>query len=350
MPEDDSDSKLTLSRRKALAGLGTIGAATAAGGFATYAQFTDNEDVDMTFSTGEIDGALSYAATYNGQEIKSMGAEGGSITHPHVKEGAEANGVGAGANLKLNDLKPGDYGSILFKLEVQTNPAWVINCLGQEGTVTEINYGEYDGEYESWQELIAACYSKLLGRSISSTDWAQGNLGDLLMVIPFYDEDPMSTFFDSGGPGTLDAEERYGVGSPGAFWANEQEDLNPLFFNQARSASGVQTTLWPDGDVKSVEPGDLACDTGCYLLHGQMSDLTGGESSDNTPDEDAAPLQPGDTMYFGYDWHLPWEVGNYAESVTYDFDVGFSFVQERHSAGSTFSNMYQYEPDNANNA
>jgi len=50
-------------------------------------------------------------------------------------------------------------------------------------------------------------------------------------------------------------------------------------------------------------------------------------------------------MYFGYDWHLPWEVGNYAENATFDFDIGFSFVQERHSAGSEFKNMYKYDPE-----
>ena len=69
--ESMSEKEFSLSRRKALAGLGSIGAATALGGIGTYAQFTDTESVQASFGAGELNGVIDYAASYNGEEVAS---------------------------------------------------------------------------------------------------------------------------------------------------------------------------------------------------------------------------------------------------------------------------------------
>lgn len=115
---DDNDDSFKLSRRKALAGMGSIGLAGALGVGGTYAQFTDTEDTTVQFTAGGIDGALSYNASYNSQMIGD-----GSVTH------VQTNDDGVACDVEFTDVKPGDYGCFNFGLTVTNNPAWVAACV-----------------------------------------------------------------------------------------------------------------------------------------------------------------------------------------------------------------------------
>jgi predicted ribosomally synthesized peptide with SipW-like signal peptide len=54
----------TVSRRKVLAGLGTIGVASAGAGLGTTAFFSDEESLDASLDAGRVDLLLDYRATY----------------------------------------------------------------------------------------------------------------------------------------------------------------------------------------------------------------------------------------------------------------------------------------------
>jgi predicted ribosomally synthesized peptide with SipW-like signal peptide len=57
-------NQFTISRRKVLAGLGTIGIASAGAGLGTTAFFSDEESLDASLEAGKIDLKLDYRATY----------------------------------------------------------------------------------------------------------------------------------------------------------------------------------------------------------------------------------------------------------------------------------------------
>lgn len=60
----DTKPPLGVSRRQVLAGLGTIGVASAGAGLGTTALFSDEESVSATVQAGELDLLLDYRATY----------------------------------------------------------------------------------------------------------------------------------------------------------------------------------------------------------------------------------------------------------------------------------------------
>jgi uncharacterized protein YegL len=61
---DDTPQKLNVSRRKLLAGLGTIGLASAGAGLGTSAMFSDIESLRAALTAGRVDLFLDYRATY----------------------------------------------------------------------------------------------------------------------------------------------------------------------------------------------------------------------------------------------------------------------------------------------
>ncbi|APE95373.1 SipW-dependent-type signal peptide-containing protein [Halodesulfurarchaeum formicicum] len=67
MSEEDSNNTFEISRRKTLAALGTIGAASAGAGLGTSAWFNDTESFENnTISAGDLDLKVDWQQTYNG--------------------------------------------------------------------------------------------------------------------------------------------------------------------------------------------------------------------------------------------------------------------------------------------
>ena len=86
--------KYELSRRKALAALGTIGVAGAGAGMGTSALFTDEEDFNNnTLTAGELNLLVDYWTSQNTNT---------STTDSGTQDG------GVSALLELTDVKPGD--------------------------------------------------------------------------------------------------------------------------------------------------------------------------------------------------------------------------------------------------
>lgn len=320
MSEDNGDS-FNLSRRKALAGLGSIGAATIIGGAATYAQFTDTEETWAQFTAGAIDGRVIGGASYNGSSIQDLDAS---------NFGPQADGIGL--EVTLGDIKPGDFGCFSFGIEVENNPAYVASCLGYtdstDGTVFEPEVHEDDDVSSS--DIGAQ----------SSTD---GEIPENMLVLPFYKgaNHPASEwnpcqFFDVEDEefGIEQYEGSGAVGTPTAFWDNSENGLSPHLLSDAVGIGSVDTMNWDDDFVAqeceyegAPEVGD-----GCIFLNG-------AETSTQNQQE-AAPLEPGDRIYFGYDWHVPFDTGNEMQGDTMTLQLGFNFSQVRHTENQTLQNIY----------
>lgn len=335
--EDNDGRSYSLSRRKALAGLGTIGAAAGLGGIGTFAQLTDTESVGVSFSAGELNGHVEYSASYNGEDVSSSGGEPFEPEEPVEDDDGNAYVPVA---YKLEDVKPGDYGSIVFGATVETNPAWPILCLGkansqENGIVEPEAYAEDQANPNLGQEDKEA--------------W--GELGENILMVPFYDTDVDSTFFDGGEPSD-EALANYGNGTHVAFWDNATNGNGKLFPRSLDNLVGEDsddqhrqgTVQWnEESDSPEVQVaetlGDLdgdANDTASFALNG------GHENGANI--QGIGALAPGDKLTFGFDWHIPYSAGNEIQTDSVDVYFTWAFQQLRHSQGP--QGPFTYDPGN----
>jgi len=104
--------EFNLSRRTVLAGLGTIGVASAGAGLGTTAFFNDTESFkNNVITAGKLDLKVSYDASYQGA--------GDLQTATGTADGDPVVGV------NLTDVKPGDWGHVKFCFAVDNNPAYL---------------------------------------------------------------------------------------------------------------------------------------------------------------------------------------------------------------------------------
>jgi predicted ribosomally synthesized peptide with SipW-like signal peptide len=107
--------RFEISRRKALAALGTIGVAAGGAGVGTSAYFNDTESFENNIVTaGTLDLIVDYYSYWNQ----------GSAGSGYVTGSADGEAVTA----ELSDVKPGDNGLIAFCPRIETNPAYLWLC------------------------------------------------------------------------------------------------------------------------------------------------------------------------------------------------------------------------------
>ena len=203
-----------LSRRKMLAGLGTVGLASAGAGLGTSAYFSDNEAFqNNSLTAGTLDLKLDYKATYLGgpgrlDAVQAMGypdakdlGEGRYLLDqaPSLADMPEwedlvqseefdfcspeadeflVNGDGIPV-FTLDDVKPGDSGEVTISFHICDNPAY----LQLSGAITEnLENGQNDPELAAEGE---------------DTDGA-GELADEIEVCVWYDEDCDNVYEPTG--------------------------------------------------------------------------------------------------------------------------------------------------------
>ncbi|AUX10383.1 hypothetical protein AArcSl_2768 [Halalkaliarchaeum desulfuricum] len=124
-----SDRKFELSRRKALIGLGTVGAASAGAGLGTSAYFSDQEE----FTDNSIQ-AGTFGLTVD-QYVTNVDQDG--LGPDQEDWEADQNDTGVWVNtpeIGIEDAKPGDEYEFCWEVTVEDNPGYV--------AVT--------GEYDDW--------------------------------------------------------------------------------------------------------------------------------------------------------------------------------------------------------
>ncbi|WP_082678871.1 SipW-dependent-type signal peptide-containing protein [Halobacterium sp. CBA1132] len=132
--------KVKLTRRRVLAGLGTIGVAGAAAGLGTSAYLNDTESFeDNTITAGTLD--MSVTATVEAASSYWSSAVDLSAT----ADGEAVSGV------TIDDVKPGDWGIICFDVSIEENPGY-LQVSTAELTSSENGYTEPEGSDESAEE------------------------------------------------------------------------------------------------------------------------------------------------------------------------------------------------------
>jgi len=176
-----NDSKYSLSRRKALLGLGTVGVAGAGAGVGTSALFSDTESFeDNTIQAGTqnllVNVAVVDDSTFTGNAgsvsiSNGTSADGGNVTQQDGQEGTEEDPT---VNITVNDLKPGDSFVIGVDPVVEGNPGYLamtgsnltsednINTepeVSVDGNITNSTNGQgTSGELDSFLEITALGY------------------------------------------------------------------------------------------------------------------------------------------------------------------------------------------------
>ena len=111
-----------ISRRKALAGLGVVGVASAGAGLGTTAYFSDQEEFEgNTITAGEFGLTVD---PYNYEVLQDEESQ-------HFPWNAEYGGdddPGAfiGGTIDIDDAKPGDHFKFCWKITVHDNPGYVL--------------------------------------------------------------------------------------------------------------------------------------------------------------------------------------------------------------------------------
>ncbi|MXR19786.1 right-handed parallel beta-helix repeat-containing protein [Halobacterium bonnevillei] len=199
--------QLELTRRRVLAGLGTIGAAGAAAGLGTSAYLNDTESfVGNTLEAGELDLYVHY------DFMVDQGSASGNFDGPlsGTVQGDEDVSEGVGVSYSLSDVKPGDEGSLEFCFSLVDNPAylWMSGELtdDSENAVTE---PEGDTPWETGDGGELATYTRAAlyytGETSDSNDddvlltegTLLGVLSDLHAGVPLHgDGDPTAGVVD----------------------------------------------------------------------------------------------------------------------------------------------------------
>jgi len=374
MSDKDTGSKVTLSRRKALAGIGTIGAASALGLGGTYAQFSDTEDRAVTFTAGGLDGTLDWSGSYNGTTVDDTedGEFSSAITVEPDLEASGYNDRAVPIDVHFDDVKPGDYGCVNFSLEVQDNEAWVASGIN---VVDNYDYKNFEPEIGADGDLNESSVNvdPETGNLTSQDDAAmvdgEGELAQNIYALPYYDNNANCSFFDSGGF-TGD----YSGAAPTGFWSNAQTgdgefddqgnftggtvpggingiDENTKYVLAPRNLKDISnnlnaigTALWNDGSNMSIgyqtaSGGHASLAKGSVMLDGSVP--TNEDSGNNS--QSVSPLPPGTTLNFGYDFHIPFGVGNEIQGDRCSVKLDFQFIQSRHTEAPDFTS---YNPEN----
>ncbi len=137
---DDNNPKLyDLSRRRALAGLGAIGIASASAGVGTSAYFSDEESFDdNSITAGEFDLYVDYTTSVDQDEVETGGTpEDGSPNTGTIQGGVSGQ-------YQIADVKPGDSGELGFDPKIVDNSGWVF--VGSVDGVTDYENGQTEPE------------------------------------------------------------------------------------------------------------------------------------------------------------------------------------------------------------
>jgi predicted ribosomally synthesized peptide with SipW-like signal peptide len=307
-----SQDGIELSRRKVLAGLGTVGVASSAAGYGTFAAFNDVESQNTTLTAGELDLRVAYTASYNGENVASDDDGTDEIELDPTQSDGQVK-------LNITDVKPGDVGSLNFEIETteNSNPAWVLS------RVNVASSGEGNNTEPE-----------------KNTDPADGGeIEENLLMLGFYDSNDLSNFFDSSGGGGYDFDGKT-PNVPTAFFDNAQDpdDTPGQGPYRARTLTNIATQplqQGTNGKEAMDEDGDYV---GSVILDGEVPDPSDNtrNSSSMQPD-DLDPLGPGgdnnsaNSINFGYDWHLPYQTGNDVQGDTLEIGFEFIAIQDRFS-------------------
>jgi predicted ribosomally synthesized peptide with SipW-like signal peptide len=325
-----SEERFNLSRRKALAALGTIGVASAGAGLGTSAYFSDQETFENNqLVAGTLDLGVAYSAHY-------------SDWSPDEGEGVDVNMWDGAANTTgtAEDLTEGYTG-------LPADAAWLIEVDDPDQFLDNTQYESYnDGEGDLTCTEDGGASSQADGAPqpvIDLDDVKPGDFGEVTFDFILCDN-PGYVWLE----GTLQSASENGVTEPEA--DDEDEDQNEDGSLKESDEDGetvelldvVKAAVWiddgdnyQDGEETPFAIGSLREILG---MEGALSDGTALNSGMNAEQYGGTGEQgcfEGDTQHsLAFAWWVPVDHGNEIQSDSATFDLQLYTEQCRHNDGS----------------
>jgi len=300
-----------LTRRKALAAMGTIGVASAGAGLGTSAYFSDQETFENNqLTAGELDMKVSWAEHYSDwseDEAEFAHMEDGELvvddregfmdatlreqypddeTRAAIDSG-ETDPCEALADvpddldspvIELSDVKPGDFGEVTFDFALCDNPGYVW-----------LNGGLLDENENGLTEPEA-----------DDPDEGPG--------VELADEIQVTVWYDSGN--------------------NVLEDPETIVTDREFGDTPISSAVAVSGDDRIVAQGTLRE----VLTQLSVENGIPLDGLPNTEGRDCYTDTP-TVHYIGFAWELPVDHANEIQSDSVTFDLGFYTEQCRHNDG-----------------
>jgi predicted ribosomally synthesized peptide with SipW-like signal peptide len=329
-----------ISRRKVLAGIGGMGAASTGAGVGTSAFFSDREQFDDNrFAAGELDLGVAWQSNYSDWSEDEATSDAGTFFE-NTRTRTNVNPAGSGIVLssvdcstipsgdlaprtvvEVEDVKPGDFGFAVFKLGFCTanaNTGYLWTNARMTNTATS---GPNDENDRPEPEVLDPDESDPFG--IEAID---GELGRYLRVRPFYasSANAFEQLFDFAGSGIDFAHSFFSTFDLDVASAPTLLDFTdalaqglgmPLTGNPQDGAFELEATA--DGNFLLVRTIDDGGDV--FSLLGETPTALGTGSAN--------------TILFGLAWGFPLDHANEIQTDSVAFDVGFYAEQTRHNTG-----------------
>ena len=280
-----NDEKYGLSRRKALLGLGTIGAAGAGAGFGTSALFSDTESFtnnQITAGTLDMEVTATIEETVDNTYWNNLELTGTEVT---------ADGDAVNVGLIVDDAKPGDWAIVCFDITIEDNPGFVRirteNLTSSENGFTEPEPEDSNSEGELDDAILSTLWSEYDGGGRTSLSGLDGTTNNLGGTQSSHSYDP------SRGEG--------GVVSTNIEYTTLQE-ANDAFADNVVVGSGGTPAI----------------------VGSNYTDVNG-----SAPDEPAADEDPFEICLL---LEIPTEVGNEIQGDSVSFDIVFESEQVRNNS------------------
>jgi len=269
-----SNDKFDLTRRKALLGLGGIGAGAALGGAGTMAYFNDKEkSTGNTFTAGNLDLKIDW------WQKKHQGIAGRKTDSQGLTNDPRTI-------FNVTDAKPGDWGCGLISIHLFNNPAYVwAGCDLMKNAEMGVNEPESKAEGEDDP------------KGEDSGDKWSGELAEKIKVA-------LVRFPKKAGSTQESTEQEEYI---------EAVDQNPADrdLTSTETGSSVHVTTLKDLCKNKLHGG--------YLLDGKSGKGKNGKCFKNSH-----------TYFYGFCWWIPTHVGNEIQSDKVKFSLKFGAVQCRH--------------------
>ena len=329
-----------ISRRRVLAGIGGVGAASASAGMGTSAFFSDVEQFENDrLVAGELDLGAAWQANYSDWSADEDTTDATTFFE-NTRTGTNVNPVGSGIVLssvdcstipngglaprtviEVEDVKPGDFGFTVFKLGFCTANANAGYLWTNSRMTNTAASGPNDENDRPEPEVLDPDEFDPFG--IEGID---GELGRYLRVRPFYanSANAFQALFDFTGSGIAFAHSFFST-----FELDVASAPTLLDFTDALAQGvGLPLTGNPQDGAFELE----ASTDGNFLLVRTIDD--GGDVF-SLLSETPTPLGTGsaNTVLFGLAWGLPLDHANEVQTDSVAFDVGFYAEQARHNTG-----------------
>ncbi|MGM0372744.1 MAG: SipW-dependent-type signal peptide-containing protein [Halobacteriota archaeon] len=242
MTENEDTNTFEISRRKTLAALGTIGAASAGAGLGTSAWFSDTESFEgNTLTAGTLDLKVDWEEHYYdgsaGQDLVTwIGA-----AEP-VPDGSQAFPMTATGDIRRVTVPDGDVSAFMQETAVEAKPDEDGDNLVDGGPYDKVN----DKTGDSWDVIACEDYpdpDALERPMIEIEDLKPGDFGEVTFSLHLCDN-PGYVWMTGE---LLEADEN-GVTEPEGADPAEIDDLVELL-------DVVQTSLWYDEDCDNQADG-----------------------------------------------------------------------------------------------